>query len=171
MQEKTPQITKIIDMTNTSQPKKSTGKAIWGGIKDFFRFLFSIKTLKAVGNGISWFLRGVFRVLGITYKVGMWVFGIMTALFGYGVYSSVMAVIGMEGLIVFPLAWGVIKLAFFIAVAYGWFSFWMVSRPYQKVKDIKEKSDIAFTVGKAATEMGVNAYSKFKEKNKVKTPK
>lgn len=161
-----------------NKEKTMTNNSVFGGIKTFFRFLFSTKTLKAVGSGISWFLRGVFRVLGITYKVGMVIFGTMTLLFGYGVYNSIVAVIGMEGLIVLPLIWGIIKLAFFIAVAYGWFNFWMVSKPYrqakdikEKAEDIKEKTDIAFNIGKTATEIGVNAYSKFKEKQKPKTPK
>jgi hypothetical protein len=149
-------------------PKSSKVKSVLSGIKHFFGFIFSSKTLKAVGNGIAWFLRGVFRVLGVTYTAGMWVFGILTLLFGYGVFSSAMSVLNMEGLIVLPLIWGVFKLALFIAVAYGWFSFYMFSRPYRKINDIKDKSETAYKIGQMATEIGQNKYQKFKEKQKVK---
>ena len=139
------------------------------GAKNFFGFLFNSKTLKSAGNGIAWFLRGVFRVLGITYKVGMWVFGVLTLLLGYGVFSSVVSVINMEGLIILPLFWGVIKLAFFGAVAYGWFSFYMMSRPYRNANDVKEKAETAYNIGKAATKLGQNEYEKFKQKQKIKS--
>ncbi|MDG1950633.1 MAG: hypothetical protein P8J32_07515 [bacterium] len=159
-----------MEATNTSKTQKLSGiKKFFKGAKNFFGFIFGSKTLKAVGNTIAWFLRGVFRVLGITYTVGMWVFGVLTVLLGYGVFSSVMSVINMEGLIVLPLLWGIIKLAFFCAVAYGWFSFYMASSPYRRANDVKDKAETAYNIGKAATKLGKNEYDKFKEKQKVKS--
>ena len=146
-----------------------TNNKLFKGTKNFFAFLFSYKTLQTAGKSIAWFLRGVFRALGITYKAGMWVFGVLTLLLGYGVFSSVMSVIKMEGLIIFPLLWGVIKLALFGAVAYGWFSFYMVSRPYRKVNDVKDKAEAAYNIGKTATKLGQNEYEKFKQKQKIKS--
>ena len=59
-----------------------------------------------------------------------------------------MGVINLEGLVVLPLIGGLIKLALFVGVIFGWVQFWIYTRTYRRGKDIADTAQTAYEVGK-----------------------
>lgn len=93
---------------------------IWSSTIAVVEFIFANNTIKTVGTGIHQLLSSAFRYLGISQQKAKFVLIGLSALLAYGVYTSVISVIKLEGFIVFPAIWGLIKLALFLSFMHSW---------------------------------------------------
>lgn len=125
--------------------------------------MFSSKVVRGIGSVFAW----IFKFLNISYKIGMWTFGILTVLIGYGLFNSIMGVMNLEGLVILPLIGGIIKLLLFVGVLFGWFQFWVYTRTYRRGKDIADTAQTVYDVGKFAMEQGANQLEKRRERQQI----
>lgn len=98
-------------------------RKLWSSIVVVVQFIFSNNTIETVGTGIYKLLKSAFRYAGVSHRTATFIFIGLAALLGYGVYTSVISVIKLEGFIIFPAIWGLAKLALFLSFLYSWILF------------------------------------------------